>query len=169
MEPPRFSLRVMRCPPRGLALLGAALRCGLWPHGGYGPHGRALRVAPCPPRGLYAAAPSLQVQAWTACRRAASRSPAPAARRSRFRGPCWHESHLPLLVAACALPRGPLRLRSGEASPAAPAGLKSAPRSQVIGMSWGGHSLRRPKPQSRPRHRVSSLSHRQRAWAGPAA
>ena len=29
--PPRFSLRVMRCPPRGLALLGAARRGGRWP------------------------------------------------------------------------------------------------------------------------------------------
>jgi hypothetical protein len=31
IEPPRLSLRVLRCPPRGLALLGAALRCGLAP------------------------------------------------------------------------------------------------------------------------------------------
>ncbi len=26
MQPPRLSLRVLRCPPRGLAWLGAALR-----------------------------------------------------------------------------------------------------------------------------------------------
>ncbi len=31
------------------------------------------------------------VQAWTAYRRAASRSPAPAARQSLIRGPCWLE------------------------------------------------------------------------------
>ena len=30
-KPPRLSLRVLRCPPRGLALLGAARRCGRSP------------------------------------------------------------------------------------------------------------------------------------------
>jgi hypothetical protein len=40
------SLRVALCPPRGLALLRAAVRCSR------GPHARSLRVAPCPPRGL---------------------------------------------------------------------------------------------------------------------
>ena len=44
--PPRLSLRVLRCPPRGLALLGAARRCGVWP-----PR-LSLRVLRCPPRAL---------------------------------------------------------------------------------------------------------------------
>src|SRR5665647_384598 len=75
LQPPRFSLRVMRealqaaaretlrlCrlskpaqaglepqapAPRGLSLLGAARRCAC------GPHVRSLRVALCPPRGLF--------------------------------------------------------------------------------------------------------------------
>ena len=54
---------------------------------------------------------------------------APAARRSRFRGPCWQgtaavSSVAPTLVATrTALPpEGPLRLRPGEAGSAAPAG-----------------------------------------------
>ena len=77
MWPPRSSLRVLHCPPRGLALLGAALRGG--------------RVAPTfvtacsflPPKG----------------------AAAPAARQSRFRGPCWSRRSLrPTLFLFTALP-----------------------------------------------------------------
>ena len=53
--PPRLSLRVLRCPPRGRCACGPAKPVSrpLLARAGMGncPHGRPLRVAPCPPRG----------------------------------------------------------------------------------------------------------------------
>ena len=49
----------------------------------------ATACASLPPEGAVCRGSKPAVQAWTALRRAASRSPAPAARQSRFRGPCW--------------------------------------------------------------------------------
>ena len=50
--PPRFSLCVRRCPPRGLNLLGAALRCVRWPPRlRMWPPRFSLRVRRCPPGG----------------------------------------------------------------------------------------------------------------------
>ena len=54
---------------------------------------------------------------------------APAARRSRFRGPCLGRK-APTVAHGVSLPAprgGPLRLRSGEASPAAPAWEEKTP------------------------------------------
>ena len=73
MWPPRSSLRVLHCSPRGLALLGAALRGG--------------RVAPT----FVTACSSLPPKG----------AAAPAARLSRFRGPCL-TGPVPALVGSLA-------------------------------------------------------------------
>ena len=76
MWPPRSSLRVLHCPPRGLALLGAALRGG--------------RVAPT----FVTACSSLPPEGATA----------PAGRQSRTRGPGLNEEPLRSLTACSFLP-----------------------------------------------------------------
>ena len=55
------SLRVTLCPPRGLALLGAAQRCGPCPHA------RPVRVTLCPPRGPLCLRPGEAGSAAPAC------------------------------------------------------------------------------------------------------
>ena len=74
----------------------------------------ATACASLPPEGAACRGSEPAVQAWTAHRRAASRSPAPAARQSLIRGPCLQEeealcSSAPKLFPACAALR-PLSL-----------------------------------------------------------
>ena len=108
------SLRVAPCPPRGLALLGAARRCGRCPHA------CSLRVAPCLPRGPLRLRPG----------KAGSAAPA-----------CITCPHVRSLRVTHCPPRGPLRLQPGKAGSAAPACM-SGPQGRSLRVAADGYKSR---------------------------
>ena len=127
MLPPRLSLRVLRCPPRGLNLLGAARRCVRWL-----PRPLSLRVLRCPPRGLNLLGASLRCVRWLPWFFSACSCLHLAGRRSP-------EASLLSPVQTCngrfgaagSSPEGPLRVRPGKALSGAPA-WKFQPRSDAV-------------------------------------